>query len=307
MSQKLLDGFDPAERFLLARISDDGKAASELSLDEYDGVLKDNRDILSERDYVVIADSVGDSTLQFTQKGRRMLEEAAKWVGGPGLVGRAQLIILNKLSEVKTLREDDLQNLISEMAGEVNEQIFEVSLLELDNLGIVKTHRAWGVDIPIRVDLPRGSSEWYNIIHSENPPAWWEASSQVNLKVGSQNIQNIKFSGNNNSVTQSGVINNFGSSEIFSSEQAKKIESLFESMNTQISEFITDFEQRTALQEMVAECEQRIKQAESQDDAVERANSFFGRVGEYIKQESPTVAANIIILLVNQLIEVVSA
>lgn len=305
MSQKLLDGFDPAERFLLARISDDGKAASELSLDEYDGVLKDNRDILSERDYVVIADSIGDSTLQFTQKGRRMLEEATKWVGGPGLVGRAQLIILNKLSEVKTLREDDLQNLISEMAGEVNEQIFEVSLLELDNLGIVKTHRAWGVDIPIRVDLPRGSSEWYNIIHSENPPAWWEASSQVNLKVGSQNIQNIKFSGNNNSVTQSGVINKFGSSEIFSAEQARKIESLFESMSTQISEFITDFDQRAALQEIVTDCEQQIKQAETQAAAAEKANSFFERMKEQLKQDGPSEAANIIFSLIRQLLQMI--
>lgn len=304
MSQKLLDGFDPAEPFLLARIFDDGKAESELSLDEYDGVLKDNRDILSGRDFVVIADTVGDSTLQFTQKGRRMLEEAVKWVGGPGLVGRTQLIILKKLSEVKTLREDDLQNLISEMAGEANEQIVTIALSQLGDLGIVEISRSMQAVLPVRVDLPSDGG-WYGIVQSGNPPAWREAAGQVSLNVGSQNIQNINFSGNNNSVTQSGVINNFGSSEIFSAEQARKIESLFESMSTQVSEFITDFNQRAALQEIVTDCEQQIKQAETQAVAAENANSFFERMKEQLKQDGPSEAANIILSLIRQLLQMI--
>lgn len=305
MSQKLLDGFDPAERFLLAQILDDGKATGELSLGDYDGVLEDNRYLLSEQGMAEIVDTLGGSLLQFTQKGQRMLNAAAQWVNGPGQMGSAQLIILNKLSEVRSLRDDAIRQLITELEGKIDKQIIEFALLELDRLGIVKAQRAWGSSIPIRVDLPRGSIEWYNIIQSDTPPAWWEASGQVSLNVGSQNIQNIKFSGNNNSVTQSGVINNFGSSEIFSAEQARKIESLFESMSTQISEFITDFDQRAALQEIVTDCEQQIKQAETQAAAAEKANSFFERMKEQLKQDGPSEAANIIFLLIRQLLQMI--
>lgn len=220
-----------------------------------------------------------NTDIHLNPQGIFFLEKAKKWANSKGKRGLIQLKILEMLKDDIRITDATIRHIAVAPFNAPTEQELLAAISGLEKLNLIKAHKAWQVALPIRITTPNSNYRWLEILEDETPPAWQDpvssyplqeallSSISSNTNVYNLHAKNLVFTqGHNNQIKVS-------ESSVLSQEQLAQISNIVSALKIQISSLSIDFEQQKALEKIIDECEQGLKQS----DDVEKATTVLNR------------------------------